>query len=179
LMSVRIGWGRKGGGRVSGQAKFGPERALLESMLEVNRDALITAVAGLSDSEARQQRVPSLTTPLALVKHCAVAERIWFQRTLDGIPFDQCDGYAVAGDDSSWRTTESDTIAGAVAEYQRARKRSIDIALRYPLDYVTHHPRLGDVSLRWIYLHMIAELARHAGHADILAEQIRAVARQG
>jgi hypothetical protein len=33
------------------------------------------------------------------------------------------------------------------------------------------HRRLGQVSLRWIYVHMIEETARHVGHADILREQ--------
>ena len=42
------------------------------------------------------------------------------------------------------------------------------------LDAEVAHYRRGPVSLRWVYLHMIEELARHAGHADILVEQIRA-----
>jgi len=36
------------------------------------------------------------------------------------------------------------------------------------------HNRRGPLSLRWIYVHMIEELARHAGHGDILKEQILA-----
>lgn len=39
------------------------------------------------------------------------------------------------------------------------------------LEHCVPHPRLGRVSLRWIYVHMIEESARHAGHADILREQ--------
>ncbi len=158
---------------MSDRAGLESERALLESRLDINRDALIASVSGLTDAQARLRLVPSLTTPMAIVKHCAVAERIWFQRTLGELSLDQCDGYAGAGDDSSWHTTESDSVDSVVAEYQRARQRSGDIAARYPLDHVAHHPRFGSVSLRWIYLHMIGEIARHAGHADILVEQIR------
>ena len=39
------------------------------------------------------------------------------------------------------------------------------------LDDSVPHPRMGQVSLRWIYVHMIEESARHVGHADILREQ--------
>jgi len=60
----------------------GDERELLESTLELNRAELVAGVDGLSDAQARQQLVPSLSTPISLIKHCAAAERIWFQRTL-------------------------------------------------------------------------------------------------
>jgi hypothetical protein len=39
---------------------------------------------------------------------------------------------------------------------------------------VVPHPSLGEVTLRWIYVHLIEETARHAGHADILREQLDA-----
>jgi len=42
---------------------------------------------------------------------------------------------------------------------------------RSPLDDCVPHARIGQASLRWIYVHMIEESARHAGHADILREQ--------
>jgi hypothetical protein len=51
-------------------------------------------------------------------------------------------------------------------------ERSRQLASRFSLaDAVAHH-ELGEVSLRWIYIHMIEETARHAGHADILREQL-------
>jgi len=70
----------------------GNERELLESTLELNRAELVAAVDGLSDAQARQQLVPSLTTPISLIKHCAAAERIWFQRTLAAMAAEYCDG---------------------------------------------------------------------------------------
>ncbi len=149
------------------------ERELLESVLDRNRDALLASVSGLTDTEARCSLVPSLTTPLSLIKHCAAAERIWFQRTLGALEVEQCDGYAV-GDDESWRTTKTDTIAEIIAEYRRARAISDEIAAAYPLDHVAHHYRRGAATLRWIYVHMIEELAQHTGHAEILVGQIKA-----
>lgn len=59
-----------------GRPFTGNERELLESTLELHRAELVAAVYGLSDAQARQQLVPSLTTPISLIKHCAAAERI-------------------------------------------------------------------------------------------------------
>ncbi|GAA3721745.1 DinB family protein [Gordonia hankookensis] len=156
--------------------QLGPERAILESVLDANRFALIDRVSGLSDAQARMRLVPSLTTPLSLVKHCAAAERVWFQRTLAALPPSRCDGYAT-GDDHSWLTSDSETVGDVVAEYQRACARSREIAGHHDLDEVAEHYRRGAVTLRWIFTHMIEELARHAGHADILVEQISAGAQ--
>ncbi|SCE99242.1 Protein of unknown function [Micromonospora coriariae] len=44
------------------------------------------------------------------------------------------------------------------------------VAAGFDLDHVVPHPQLGEVSLRWILVHLIEETARHAGHADILRE---------
>ncbi len=54
----------------------GPERLMLESMLDRNRRALIDTVRGLSETDARRRLVVSLTTPIGLIKHAATAERI-------------------------------------------------------------------------------------------------------
>jgi hypothetical protein len=49
-----------------------------------------------------------------------------------------------------------------------------DIAAAYDLDDLAGHNRRGPLTVRWIYLHLVEELARHAGHGDILREQILA-----
>ena len=149
----------------------GPERALLEEMLDDNREELIACVQGLSETDARSRLVPSLTSPLSLLRHVAAVERSWFQRVLGGLPDAERDGYA-RGDEPSWTVTEQDTVAGAVADLRQAIRRSKEIAARHDLDHEAEHQRMGTVSLRWIYLHMIEEVARHAGHADILREQL-------
>jgi hypothetical protein len=40
------------------------------------------------------------------------------------------------------------------------------------LDDLVHGNRRGPLPLRWVYLHVLRELAQHCGHADILREQI-------
>ncbi len=64
----------------------------------------------------------------------------------------------------------SDTLAGPVATYEQECDRSRTAAKDRSLDDTGQHPDVGRVSLRWIYVHMIEETARHAGHADILRE---------
>lgn len=87
---------------------------------------------------------------------------------------EDCDGYAETGGDRSFRVGDEETLDDVLTEYAAARAKSVDIAARYELDDTAEHRLVGAVNLRFIYLGMIAELARHAGHADILAEQIRA-----
>lgn len=156
-----------------GRPFTGGERELLEDTLELHRAELVRAVEDLSDAEAQERRVLSLTTPIALVKHCAVAERIWFQRTLGGLSVEECDGPAQGGD-PSFGVTKGERLAAAIAEYRAACRRSRELAVGRELDDTVKHHIVGAVSLRFIYVGMIAETARHAGHADILAEQIRA-----
>jgi uncharacterized damage-inducible protein DinB len=147
------------------------EREVLETFVDSYRAVLVRKLAGLSEEDARRTLVPSATTLLGLLKHCAVVERVWFQHRVAGVPRDQIDGHA-NGDDSSFVIGPQETIATVVAEYERACAASREIAAGVPLDHTVPHQRMGQVSLRWIYVHMIEELARHAGHADILREQI-------
>lgn len=143
------------------------------AVLDANRTALIDSVARLTDVQSRSRLVPSLTTPIALVKHCAAAERVWFQHTVAGLAEAECDGYA-AGDDRGWLVDPEQTLADVIAEYEAAADRSRHIAQRPdPADRFVHYRR-GEVTFHWIGLHIIEELARHAGHADILVEQILA-----
>jgi hypothetical protein len=67
-----------------GRPFAGSERELLENTLKLNRTELVRAVEHLSDTQAREKLVPSLTTPISLIKHCAAAERIWFPTNTGG-----------------------------------------------------------------------------------------------
>jgi Protein of unknown function (DUF664) len=150
----------------------GAERRLLESMLDRNRAELINTVRGLSEAEARRRLVASPTTPIGLLKHAAVAERIWFQHVLASLPKSECDGGTTPGD-ASFIVDDNETLADVIAEFQRASERSRVIAADFDLDDTTTHPDLGDVNLRFIYLLIMEDFARHAGHGDILREQIK------
>jgi uncharacterized damage-inducible protein DinB len=153
------------------QITTGTERQLLDSMLDRNRAELINTARGLSEKDAHTRLVTSLTTPIGLLKHAAVAERIWFHHLLGGLSKDECDGGTTAGD-ASFRVADSETLDNVIAEFETASSRSRAIASRFDLDDTRTHPHIGEVNLRFIYLLAIEDFARHAGHGDILREQL-------
>ena len=150
------------------------ERETLEWFLEYHRNALSGKLRGLSEEDARRRLVPSLTTLLGLVSHAASVERNWFQHCLGGKPREEITGNA-RGDDPSWDVGADKTIGSVVAELESACAASRQIAAGFALDQTVPHDQLGQVSLRFIYVNIIGEYARHAGHADIIREQIDGV----
>ncbi len=153
-------------------ALLSPERDLLEAFLDDHRDAIVEGLAGLDEDQARRRLVPSLTSPMSLVKHAAFVEKVWFQVSLAGRARSEV-GVPDEVDDS-FEVTEQDTVASVVADFVEACAESRVIAASHDLDDVALHNRRGPISLRWIYVHVIRELAQHCGHADILREQIEA-----
>jgi hypothetical protein len=153
------------------QITTGSERRLLESALDRNRAELVNTVRGLPEVDARRRLVASVTTPIGLLKHAAVAERIWFQHILGGVPASECGGGTTAGD-TSFIVDGDEAVTDVIAEFESASERSRAIAAQFDLDEIRTHPRLGEVNLRFIYLLAIEDFARHAGHGDILREQI-------
>jgi uncharacterized damage-inducible protein DinB len=148
----------------------GTERQVLEAFLDFHRDVLVRKVSGVSEQEARYRRVPSMTTLAGLVKHMIGVERGWFQRVLAQRPVAEI-GPNVGGGADSWELTEDETVESLVHEYRQTCEQSRQTAAGFGLDDFVPQRRLGQVSLRWIYVHMIEETARHVGHADILREQ--------
>jgi uncharacterized damage-inducible protein DinB len=146
----------------------GGERQVLEAFLDLYRDILKRKLAGLSDQQVRQRHVPSQTTLGGLVKHLTAVEREWFQLVLAGRPEDGL-GPPPAG--GGWTLSSDDTAESLLAGYERACTASRQAASGFSLEDCVPHARMGQVSLRWIYVHMIEESARHVGHADILREQ--------
>jgi hypothetical protein len=147
------------------------EREVLEAFVDYYREVLVGKLAGLSEDDVRRRLVPSRTTLIGLVKHAAAVERNWFHHRLAQRPREEINANS-RGDDASWEVAADEPVAGVIAEYAEACAESRRIAARFALDHAVPHDRLGRVSLRWIYVHMIEEMARHAGHADILREQI-------
>ena len=147
------------------------ERETLEGFLEYHRRVLSGKLRGLSEEDARRRLVPSLTTLLGLVSHAASVERNWFQHCLGGKPREEITGNA-RGDDPSWDVGADKTISDVIAEFESACAASRQIAAGFALDQTVPHDELGQVSLRFIYMNIFGEYARHAGHADILREQI-------
>lgn len=155
-------------------ARTAGEREVLEAFLDSHRQVAVDKLRGLSEADARRRLVPSLTTPIGLVKHLTGVERNWFQHTVAGRPRSEIAGES-AGGERSWLLDDDETVAATIVAFEDACAESRRIAAALPLDHVVPHERLGEVSLRWIYVHLIREHARHGGHADILREQIDGV----
>ncbi len=155
-------------------AAVADERTTLDAFLDFYRDAIKAKVRGVSEEDARRRLVPSQTTLAGLIKHLARVEMSWFQRRLAQTPIEHLPYLQSVEEDpdSDFRLGPEDTVEGLIAWYDEQCARSREIAANYELDHVVPHPFLGEVSLRWIVVHMIEETARHAGHADILREQI-------
>lgn len=145
------------------------ERALLEQLLDVQREEVAGLLADLDDTEARARLVPSLTTPLSLVKHAIFVEKVWFHSRVGGVP--RSDLGLPDTVDESFMLSPDDTIDSVREAFLRACEHSRTVAASHDLDeqFPWHQ---GPVSLRFVYAHMIAELARHAGHGDVLVEQV-------
>lgn len=146
------------------------ERTMLEGMVDRQRTAIAAILVDLDDTEARMALVPSLTTPLGLVKHATFVEKVWLHVRVAGVPRAEI-GIPDTVDESFLLEPE-DTVAGIGRTYGAACDRSREISQNHELDE-RFQWRDTTVTLRFVLQHMIAELARHAGHGDILVEQIR------
>jgi hypothetical protein len=151
---------------------IGSERAQLLAFVHDNRTEIAGLLDGLSEEQARERLVPSATTVLGIVKHCAFVERVWFHVSLAGRSREEVG--IPEGADDSWVLDDGDTIESVRADYRAAWAEADEIAARYDLDDLAVHNRRGPLTLRWIYVHLVEELARHAGHGDILREQVLA-----
>ena len=148
----------------------GSEREQLEAFLNDNRLEVLGVLDGLTEEQARRRLVPSLTAPLSIVKHAAFVEKVWFHVALAGHTRAEL-GLPEAAEES-WYLTPADTIESVLASYRQAWAEADQIAAGFELDDLAAHNRRGPLTLRWIYAHLIEEYARHAGHGDILREQI-------
>jgi hypothetical protein len=150
------------------------EDATLSAFVDVQRAAIIGLLDGVTEEEARRRLVASRTTLLGIVKHCIRVEKVWFVEVIRGI---SREAQGLATGDDSFLLDDADTIASVRAAYETSVEESRVIADGLTMDDIGEHWPGGRVRLRWIHAHLIAEYARHAGHGDILREQILAKGR--
>lgn len=147
-----------------------PLQVQFEAFLDEHRLALNGCLDGLTEAQARRSLVPSRTTLLGLVKHATFVETVWFDEAVT------CRSRAeigiVATPDESFILDDEDTIATIQQAHRDACAASRRATAFLGLDDLLHGNRRGPLPLRWVYLHVLRELAQHCGHADILREQI-------
>lgn len=154
----------------------GDERTSLEAWLAFYRATLMTKCEGLDDEQLSIPAVPpSRLTLLGLVQHMAEVERSWFRRILlcEQIPPIYPES-ADPAQDEGFGLADSATFANARPTWEREVAHAKVNAAGRGMEETSPF-RDGHVTLRWIYNHMIAEYARHVGHADLLRERIDGV----
>jgi len=147
-----------------------PARAQFEVFLDEHRAQLNGCLDGLTEGQVRRSLVPSRTTLLGLVKHATFVEKVWFDEAVTGRS--RAEIAIPATPDESYIIDDGDTIATVQRSHREACESSRRATSSLGLDDTVHGNRRGPLPLRWVYLHVLRELAQHCGHADILREQL-------
>jgi uncharacterized damage-inducible protein DinB len=149
------------------------EREALTGFLDIQRDALTRKIDGVSDEDARKTPTASSLSLLGILKHCALWERRWFQVIFAGRRFaGEWPDVRSKHNLADFQVGPQDTVQGWLAYYNEQIAESRRIVADSDLDARCKLSGLEDHNLRWVLLHHIEEVARHAGHADIIRETI-------
>ncbi|MGV9703099.1 DinB family protein [Streptomyces sp. NPDC003483] len=147
------------------------EREMLEGWLSWHRETLLAKCSGLEPAQLAWTTVePSNLTLLGLVRHMAEVERWWFRRSFAG----EGVGNVFTGASDGHEGLDGVDAANAERDFGlfQAEVNACDAAAAgHDLDETFMSSRGASLSLRWIYVLMIQEYARHNGHADFLRER--------
>jgi uncharacterized damage-inducible protein DinB len=160
------------------------ERSALREYLAYHQSAFFAVAYGLTDEQARMTPTVSELSIGGLVKHAAEMQRNWMARVAaapdapprDPRPFDQ-----IAKDFADQHTMRADeTLDGLLKTLEAENANSLHLVETADLDAKVPVPQdipwfpkgIKDWSVRWVILHVINELTRHSGHADIIRESI-------
>ncbi len=153
------------------------ERPALEAMLDYQRATLLLKCAGLTAGQLKERAVPpSRLSLLGLIRHMTEVERWWLRihAANTDLPFP----YDPESTGLDFEALDEADAAANIENYRQEIEQARATLAGKQLDDVVpshgHHPeRVRNV--RWLYLHMIEEYARHNGHADLLRERIDGV----
>jgi len=159
------------------------ERADILAGLASARHFLRFTARDLTDEQVRQRTTASELTLGGLIKHVAATEQGWVDFVLDG-PSEMKDFSAMTDADMArwtdgFRLLPDETLAGVLADYEKVAQRTDelvaslpDLDIAHPLPKAPWFPPGETRSARRVFLHIIAETAQHAGHADIIRESL-------
>ena len=159
------------------------ERADLLTGLAKARHFLRFTTRDITDEQARQRTTVSELTLGGLIKHVTAVERNWQQFIVHGPSiapdFTNFSEEDYANWKNGFRLLDSETLAAALAEYEEVAKHTDelvatlpDLDASHPLPPAPWNPPGERWSARRTLLHIIAETAQHAGHADIIRESL-------
>jgi Protein of unknown function (DUF664) len=156
------------------------ERADIIETLRAHRGFLRHTVRELDDEQAARRTTISELCLGGLIKHVSQVEANWVQFILEGpsamAGFDEA---ALAAHAAGFRMLEGETLGGLLADYEAVANRTDELVatlpsldISHPLPEAPWFPPNARRSARRVFLHIVAETAQHAGHADILREAL-------
>lgn len=161
------------------------ERADILETLAVHRQFLRHTVQGLTDDQARQRTTVSELTLGGLIKHVAETEQSWADFIVDGpeamggdVDWSEPSPELIEKFTAGFRLLPDETLDGVLARYDEIARRTdelvatVDLDLSHPLPAAPWFPKDARRSARRSFLHIVAETAQHAGHADIIRESL-------
>ncbi|MEU0128262.1 MULTISPECIES: DinB family protein [unclassified Streptomyces] len=153
------------------------ERGVLLAFVEAQRGAIRRSVLGLTEEQAASRPTVSEFSLSGLLKHTAETELNWL-RMAQQIPNELvrneetwADGFRLVGDETIpqmlefWKKVASETETFIVHEVDSMNDT-------FPLPPAPWFPENERCSMRWLLVHLVEEIGRHAGHADILRESL-------
>jgi uncharacterized damage-inducible protein DinB len=160
------------------------ERSALREYLAYHQSAFFAVAFGLTDEQARSSPTVSELSIGGLIKHVTAMQHTWMSRVAaapdappkDPRPFDE-----VAKDFGEQHVMRPDeTLDGLLAKFKTENAKTLSLVETADLDAKVPVPQdipwfpkgIKDWSVRWVILHVINELTRHSGHADIIRESI-------
>ncbi|MCT4354557.1 DinB family protein [Streptomyces sp. Je 1-79] len=154
----------------------GDERGAFLNFVEVQRAAIRRAALGLTEEQAASRPSASTLSLSGLIKHVAEVELAWL-RLAQQRPNEKHRTQETWGD--GFRLVEDESIPGTLAFWEGVAKETEDFVRSvpsldetFPLPPAPWFPEDGRVSIRWMLLHLVQEMGRHAGHADIIRESL-------
>ncbi|MFD7612993.1 DinB family protein [Streptomyces sp. NPDC059828] len=155
---------------------YGDERGALLNFVEAQRGAVRRSVIGLTEEQASGRPSASELSLSGLLKHVAECELNWLRMAQEQ-PNERQRNEETWAD--GFRLVEDESIPGTLAFWDGVAKETEEFIRSvpslddtFPLPAMPWFPKDGRVSMRWMMLHLIEEIARHAGHADIVRESL-------
>jgi uncharacterized damage-inducible protein DinB len=168
-----------------GQAPIvGDERDALRVFLEYHQSSYLAVAFGLSDEQARSKPTVSALSIGGLIKHATGVQRSWMERVeaapdfppQDTRPFEEI----VVSYQDEYVMSEDETLSEVLDKFKAQNAKTLrildsadlDTAVPVPHDVPWFPKDINNWTVRWVIHHLINELARHSGQADIIRESI-------
>jgi hypothetical protein len=147
----------------------------LLALLDTRRFFLLKTADGLTDEQATSTPTVSSLSIAGLIKHVANTEANWIRFAQEGASAlrHEPDGW-----ENAFRMGPDQTLADLIGQLKQTAAETNRVARTLPLDaaYTLPEAPWFPPNTRWsvrhVLLHLIGEIAQHAGHADIIRESI-------